>query len=131
MKSALLRGSIIVGATVCLSTVAFTTRATAFDIQGMIGTAIAMKMQMDAYRYARGYAGHVRSRAASRHDRDDSGASSNGGERDARDPEPVDRGSNRVAEHHEPLVKRSEFTAQASERDASAGPGAPTFNPSR
>jgi hypothetical protein len=135
MKSALSRGSIIAGAVLCVSTtLAFTTRASAFDIEGMIGTAIAMKMQMDALHYSRGMTyggGHVRSRVASRHERDDSsGSSSSGAERDARDAEVVDRGSSKVAEHREPLDRRSEFTAQASERDASAM-GGPTFSPSR
>src|SRR3984957_20483005 len=68
------------------------TKASAFDISGMIGTAMAIQMQMNASRgaYAGGY--HARSRV-SHHDSDsdDRGSSntSGAGERDARDPESI------------------------------------------
>ncbi len=124
------------------------TKASAFDIGGMVGTAMAIQMQMNAYRgLSGGY--HARSRA-SHHDSDsdDSGGSSRisgGGERDARDAETVDRASrpdNRLAMHRQVLGPSSTSggLAQASERDASAeqSPGSgrafddhPAFNPSR
>jgi hypothetical protein len=101
------------------------TKASAFDIGGMIGTAMAIQMQMNAYRGAY----HSRSRA-SHHDSDsdDSGGggrTSGGGERDARDAETVDRASrpdNRLAMHRQVLGSSSSSggLAQASERDAAA-----------
>jgi hypothetical protein len=102
------------------------TNASAFDISGMIGTAMAMKAQIDAHRG--GYGGGGRSRVASHRDSDSddqSGKSSGGGERDARDPEAVDRASrpdNRIAMHREVLGPSSTSggLAQASERDAAA-----------
>jgi hypothetical protein len=124
------------------------TKASAFDIGGMVGTAMAIQMQMNAYRgMSGGY--HARSRA-SHHDSDsdDSGGSSRtsgGGERDARDAETVDRASrpdNKLAMHRQVLgpSSSSDGLTQASERDAAVeqGPGPrrafddhPAFNPSR
>jgi hypothetical protein len=127
------------------------TKASAFDIGGMVGTAMAIQMQMNAYRgLSGGY--HARSRA-SHHDSDsdDSGGSSGssrisgGGERDARDAETVDRASrpdNKLAMHRQVLgpSSNSDGLTQASERDAAVeqGPGPrrafddhPAFNPSR
>jgi hypothetical protein len=128
------------------------TKASAFDIGGMIGTAMAIKMQMDAYRGGYGGGGYrARGRAVSHHDSDsddhDSSSSrgSSGGERDARDSDSVDRASrpdNRLAMRRQTLGPGSSSggLAQASERDASAdqGPASgrsfddkPSFNPSR
>jgi hypothetical protein len=122
------------------------TKASAFDIGGMIGTAMAIQMQMRGA-YAGGY--HARGRV-SHHDSDSDDGGSNsrtsgGGERDARDAETVDRASrpdNKLAMHRQVLGPSSTSggLAQASERDASAeqGPGSgrafddhPAFNPSR
>lgn len=121
------------------------TKASAFDVSGMIGTAMAIKAQIDAHRG--GYGGyHGHSRVASRHDSDsDDQNSSGGGERDARDSEAVDRASrpdNRVAMHREVLGPSSTSggLAQASERDAAAEENQPagrafddraSFKPSR
>jgi hypothetical protein len=124
------------------------TKASAFDIGGMIGTAMAIQMQMNASRgaYAGGY--HARSRV-SHHDSDsdDRGTSnsSGAGERDARDPETIDRASrsdNKLVMHRQVLGPSSTSggLAQASERDALAdqGPASgralndrPSFSPSR
>jgi hypothetical protein len=105
------------------------TKASAFDIGGAIGTAMAIKAQIDAYRGG-GYAGggyRIRSRGVSHHDSDsdDHGSKSGGGERDARDAETIDNASrpdNRLATHHEVLGPSSTSggLAQASERDAAA-----------
>jgi hypothetical protein len=104
------------------------TKASAFDVGGMIGTAMAM--QMNVYRgLSGGY--HARSRV-SHHDSDsdDGGRSSRpgGGERDARDAETVDRASrpdNKLAMHRQILGPSSTSggLAQASERDAAADQG--------
>jgi hypothetical protein len=113
-------------------------KALAFDIGGMIGTALAIQTQMNAYRGLSGSYGRARSHVASRRDSDSDDHVSNGGERDARDPATVGRAP-------EPGNKLAKFTtsgglAQASERDASAGQGPsagrsfddqPAFNPSR
>ncbi|MGA2942624.1 MAG: hypothetical protein ABSE50_11370 [Xanthobacteraceae bacterium] len=123
------------------------TKASAFDIGGMIGTAMAIQMQMNANRgaYAGGYHARVH---VSNHDNDsDNRGSSNsgGGERDARDAETVDRASrsdNRLAMHRQVLGPSgtSDGLEQASERDALAdqGPASgrafndrPSFSPSR
>jgi hypothetical protein len=124
------------------------TKASAFDIGGMIGTAMAIQMQMNASRgaYVGGY--HARSRV-SHHDSDsdDRGTSNNSGagERDARDPETIDRASrsdNKLVMHRQVLGPSSTSggLAQASERDALAdqGPASgralndrPSFSPSR
>src|SRR5580693_4651279 len=62
------------------------TRASAFDLQGLIGTAMAMQMQMGAYGNYGFANGHHQGHVASRHERDGSSSSGNGGgERDARD----------------------------------------------
>src|ERR1700733_14642049 len=68
------------------------TKASAFDLEGMIGTAMAMRMQMGAFGYRGAPSGHSRSHVASQHDSDGS-AGSGGGERDARDAATTDRTS--------------------------------------
>ena len=122
------------------------TKATALDIGGMIGTAMAI--QMHGYRGISGGYGHARNRGESHSDSDsdDHGSSSRGGgERDASAPDAVDRSTrsdNRLAMHRE--IRGPSSTsgglAQASERDAAAdqGPGSgrtfddqPAFKPAR
>jgi len=107
------------------------TKASAFDIGGVIGTVMAIPMQMNANRggYAGGY--HARSRVS--HDDSDSddrgstGRTSSGGERDARDAETVDRAArpdNKLAMHRQVLGSSSSGgLTQASERDAAAEQG--------
>jgi hypothetical protein len=115
------------------------TRASAFDLGGMIGTAMAMRMEMGAFGYHGAPYGHSRSRGSSHHDSD--GSSGNGGaasgEHDARDDATVDR-PNRVATRQS--FGSSGAIRQASERDASAGQtggsdrlvdDAPAYRPSR
>jgi hypothetical protein len=122
------------------------TKASAFDIGGMIGTAMAIQMQMHGYRGISGGYGHARNRGESHGDSDSDGSSSRGsGERDASAPDAVDRSTrsdNRRAMHRE-IGGRSSTSgglAQASERDAAAdqGPGSgrafddqPAFKPAR
>jgi hypothetical protein len=113
--------------------------ASAFDIGGLIGTAMAL--QMGHYR-APSYH-HSRDHVASRHDRstDDDNAAV---ERDARDVEaPAKVGSSQggAEKSHQPAPAPHGITAQASERDAAAvqavassdrtGGDAPAFTPSR
>jgi hypothetical protein len=114
------------------------TGAAAFDIGGLIGTAMAL--QIGQYR-APSYH-HSRDRVASRHDRssDDDGTTV---ERDARDVElPAKAGSSQGGSEksHQPAPVPHGITAQASERDAAAGQtvssdrtggDAPAFAPSR
>jgi hypothetical protein len=99
--------------------VAFTpTSASAFDIQGLVGTAIALQMggyHGSPYHQARG---HV----ASRHD-SDSDSNNSGVERDARD---VDVSSHTGKSETKVTVNQSAGTSQASERDASADQPAPS-----
>jgi hypothetical protein len=115
------------------------TKASAFDLEGMIGTAMAMRMQMGAFGFHGGAYGHSRSRGSSHHDSD--GAAGNGGagggEHDARDTATMDRPSK--------VATRQSFGSsggirQASERDASAdqtggsdrvADDAPAYRPSR
>jgi hypothetical protein len=91
------------------------TAASAFDIQGLIGTAIALQMGAyhgSPYHRARG---HVASR------RDDSEGTSSGAERDARDVDVSDRSGwsdTKLSAHQSP--RSAEITSQASERDAAA-----------
>jgi hypothetical protein len=94
--------------------------ASAFDIEGLIGTAIALgALQGGPYHHARS---HVVSRQ-------DSGGSSTGVERDARDVDtPAIRSENKIAAHRQSYA-HSEITTQASERDAAAGE--PAYRPSR
>jgi hypothetical protein len=115
-----------------ISLVMSPTKASAFDIGGMIGTAMAIQMQMNAYRGGNAGGDHGRSRS-SHHDSDSddsdgSSRTSGGGERDARDAETVDRASrpdNKLAMHHQGLGPSSTSggLAQASERDAAAEQG--------
>jgi hypothetical protein len=122
------------------------TKASAFDIGGMIGTAMAIQMQMHGYRGISGGYGHARNRGESHGDSDSDGSSSRGGgERDASVPDAVDRSTrsdNRLAMHREigGPSSTSGGLAQASERDAAAdqGPGSgrafddqPAFKPAR
>src|ERR1700722_19469687 len=78
-----------------VSLVTTPTKASAFDIGGMIGTAMAVQMQMNAHHggYAGGY--HARGRVSSRQDSesDDHGSKSGDGERDASDPNATDNQS--------------------------------------
>jgi len=112
------------------------TAASAFDIQGLMGTAIAL--QMGAYHgspYHRA-SGHV----ASHHDSDSDGNNSSV-ERDARDVDVSDRtgrSDTKFSAHQSP--RSAEITSQASERDAAANeaalPGRPygdevVYRPSR
>ena len=122
------------------------TKASAFDIGGMIGTAMAIQMQMHGYRGISGGYGHARNRGESHGDSDSDGSSGRGGgERDASAPDAVDhstRSENRLAMHREigGPSSTSGGLAQASERDAAAdqGPGSgrafddqPAFKPAR
>ena len=122
---------VAMGATLILTP----TKASAFDLEGMIGTAIAMRMQMGALGYHGSPSGHSRSHVASQHDSD--GSAGGGGERDARDAATTDRTS-KVATRQSFGLSGS--IRQASERDASAGQSAasdrstddvPAYRPSR
>jgi hypothetical protein len=101
------------------------TAASAFDIQGLIGTAIALQMGAyhgSPYHQARG---HV----ASRHDSDSSGNNSSV-ERDARDVEVSDhtgKPDTKFSGRQPPIS--AEITSQASERDAAANEPAPSGRP--
>jgi hypothetical protein len=110
------------------------TKASAFDIGGLIGAAI--QMHMNAYRGAYAGGSHARNHGSHDNDSDDRGSSAGGGERDARDPDTVDRASrpdNRLAMHRQVLGQgpgqalgpssSSGGLAQASERDALADQG--------
>jgi hypothetical protein len=112
------------------------TKASAFDLGGMVGTVIAMRMQMGAFGYRGAPSGHSRSHVASQHDSDGSGGGG-GGERDARDAAPTDRTSKVAARQS---FGSSGSIRQASERDASAGQSVasdrstddvPAYRPSR
>jgi hypothetical protein len=99
------------------TTVTFTpTTASAFDIQGLIGTAIALQMGAyhgSPYHYARGHVG-------SRRDGDSNGSSSTV-ERDARDVDVsnhVGKSDTITTSHQAP--SSAGITSQASERDAAA-----------
>jgi hypothetical protein len=111
--------------------------AAAFDIGGLIGT--AMMLQMGGHY---GSYHHSRERVASQHERDSSGRNSSGGERDARDVDVTPqnpKAENKIAARHQSFGPNGS-TTQASERDASAGDvatsemtsgDAPAFSPSR
>ena len=118
-------------------TVAFTpTAASAFDIRGLIGTAIALQMgayHAAPYHQARGHVG-------SRHDSDSNGNSSSA-ERDARAVDVSDHAgkSDAKSSPHQSHAS-SEITPLASERDAAANEAAlsgrpygdePAYRPSR
>jgi len=118
--------------------------AFAFDIGGLIGTAMAL--QMGGLQFGAPYR-HGRVHVASTHHERDTGDrdrdTSGGRERDARDSDARDGGGgaksdNRVASHHPAYGATG--AAQASERDASAGQvassaktfdDAPAYRPSR
>jgi len=113
--------------------------ASAFDLGGMIGTAMAMRMEMGAFGYRGGGYGHSRSHSSSHHDSDSTtgngGAGS--GEHDARNDVTMERPSKVAARQS---FGSSGAIRQASERDASAGQSggsdrvaddAPTYRPSR
>lgn len=114
------------------------TRASAFDLEGMIGTAMAMQ-QMGVFGFHGGGYGHSRSRGTSHHDSDSSAGSGSagGGEHDARDAATMER-SSKVATRQS--FGSSGAIRQASERDASAdqtggsdrlADDAPAYRPSR
>jgi len=92
------------------------TTALAFDIQGLIGTAIALQMGVyhgSPYHYARGHVG-------SRHDGDSNGSNSTV-ERDARDVDVsnhIGKSETITTAHQGPVSAGN--TSQASERDAAA-----------
>jgi hypothetical protein len=132
-------------------TLAFTsTKASAFDIGGLIGTAMAL--QMGPYHGGYSSGGHSRTHVAS-HDSDSSDHGNSSVERDARDPvgttPPAVKSDNHVvagrAQKTQGPSSSSGGIAQASvhdasERDAAAGQvasagrsfdDAPAFNPSR
>jgi uncharacterized protein YdgA (DUF945 family) len=99
--------------------VAFTpTSASAFDIQGLIGTAMAL--QMGAYHRSPYH--QTRGQITSRHDGNTNGNNS-GVERDARD---VDVSNHTGKSETKVTVNQTAGTSQASERDASADQGAPS-----
>jgi hypothetical protein len=113
------------------------TAASAFDLDGLIGTAIALQMasQFRAPAY-----GHARSHTASRRDNDSAGGASAGGERDARETAAIDQAGPSVAPHRQAAAGPASNTRQASERDASFGQMAvtdrafddePAYHPSR
>jgi hypothetical protein len=153
IRSAISNGQLgrsIVGTAAALSAsaalVMTPTKASAFDISGMIGTAMAIQMQMHGYRGISGGYGHARSRGEAHSDNgSDDHSSGGGGERDASALDAVDRSArsdNRLAMHRE--IRGPSSTsgglAQASERDAAAdqAPGSgrafddqPAFKPAR
>jgi hypothetical protein len=114
------------------------TRASAFDIGGLIGAAIAM--QSGAYHHG-GSAHYSKGHVASRHDSDSTGRDSKGGEKDARDVDAVNlAGKSDAKLAHNQSYDPSHGTVQASERDAAADEAvaagksyndAPTFRPTR
>jgi hypothetical protein len=116
------------------------TKASAFDLEGLIGTAMAMQMQMGAYGNFGAPNGHAQGHVASRHERSggSSGGGNGGGERDARDDGGAERPSKVAARQQS--YGPSGSTRQASERDAAAGQMAasdrstddePAYRPSR
>jgi hypothetical protein len=131
------RVRMVLSATLFAQTVAFTpTAASAFDIRGLIGTAIALQMgayHAAPYHQARGHVG-------SRHDSDSNGNSSSA-ERDARAVDVSDHAgkSDAKSSPHQSHAS-SEITPLASERDAAANEAAlsgrpygdePAYRPSR
>jgi hypothetical protein len=129
--------SIIVGLT--------PTKASAFDIGGLVGTAMALQMG----HYQGGYAGGHRTHVASRHDSSsDTNTNDSGVDRDARDPNTIalsslGKSDGNVPTHQQKTQgpsSQSAGAAQASERDAASGEiaaattsfdDAPSFSPSR
>jgi hypothetical protein len=140
----LYREAAIVLASVSLVTTP--TKASAFDIGGMIGTAMSIQMQMNAHHGGSAGRYHARSRVSSHQDSEsDHGSKSGDGERDASEPNDTDnqsRPSNKLAMGRETQspASTSGGLSQASERDAAAGQtqgssrtfnDAPAFSPSR
>jgi len=112
------------------------TAASAFDVGGLIGTAIALQMggyHGSAHRYSARHAAVPREHSSSKHDNGDAPAV----ERDARDVEvSVQSGkSDGKQKHASVAAPAATMTAQASERDAAASStapdDAPAFQPSR
>jgi hypothetical protein len=119
-------GMVVSAAMLAQMIVAFTpTAASAFDIRGLIGTAIALQMgayHASPYHRARG---HV----ASRHDNDSEGNNSSV-ERDARELDVSDHTGKPDTKFSGRLSTPSaEFTSQASERDAAANEAALSGRP--
>jgi hypothetical protein len=110
-------GTIVSTVLFALTAVTFTpTTASAFDIQGLIGTAIAL--QMGAYHVAPYH--QARGHVASRHD-SDSNTNDSSVERDARDVDVsnhIGRSEMKTTAHLPPTS--AGITSQASERDAAA-----------
>jgi hypothetical protein len=113
------------------------TAASAFDLNGLIGTAIALQM---ASQFGAPANGHARSHTASRRDDDSGGRARSGGERDAREAAAIDPSGPSAAPHRQAAAGPSANTRQASERDASFGQLAasdrtfddePAYHPSR
>jgi hypothetical protein len=116
------------------------TQASAFDIGGLVGTAIALQMGHYQGGYTGGHRTHIASRHDSAGDNDDSGV-----ERDARDPNTTalsspGKSGGSVPVHQQKAQGPSDGAAQASERDAASGEiaeasrsfdDAPSFSPSR
>jgi hypothetical protein len=103
------------------------TAASAFDLNGLIGTAIALQM---ASQFRAPASGHAPSHTAARRDDDSNGRSASGGERDARETGAMDRGGPAVISHRQAAEGGpSSNTRQASERDASVDE--PAYSPSR
>jgi hypothetical protein len=114
------------------------TKASAFDLGGIVGTAMALQ-QMGSLGFHGAPYGHFRSHVSSHHDSDSSSGNggNGGGERDAQDSSTMERPS-KVATRQS--FGASGSTRQASERDASAGQtaapdrladDAPAYRPSR
>jgi hypothetical protein len=119
------------------------TKASAFDIGGLVGSAMALQMG----HYQGGYVGGHQTHVASRHD--SSGENSDSGvERDARDPNTIALSSPGKSDGNVPVHQQktqgpssqSAGATQASERDATSGEIAaagksfddtPSFSPSR
>jgi hypothetical protein len=119
------------------------TKASAFDIGGLVGTAMAIQMG----HYQGGYGGGHRTHVASRHD-DNSSDNNRGVEHDARDPYTIALSSPGKSDSAVPVHQQkaqgpssqSGGAAQASERDATNAEtdvasksfdDAPSFSPSR
>jgi hypothetical protein len=112
--------------------------ASAFDIGGLIGTAMALQM---GGHYGSSHH-HSREQVASRHERASTSRGSGGDERDARDadaPAPTAKPESKIAARQQSFGPDGN-TTQASERDASAAPvvtagmkseDTPPFSPSR
>jgi hypothetical protein len=133
---------------IAASLIAFApTQASAFDIGGLIGTAMAI--QMGGGHYRGGYSsGEHRTHVASHHESDSSDRGKSDVERDARDPEAATPASTGKSDNHVLAARAQKIqgpsssnggTAQASENDAGSQVAsaaksfddAPAFNPSR